>query len=140
MTVTAVDETPTITSATYDASTGVLVVTGTDFVALSGAANDVVANKFSLTGEGGVSYTLTDTADVEISSGTSFALTLSATDRAGVNRYLNKNGTRSTSATAYNLAAAEDWAAGADAAVVVADLTGNAITVVNVSSPRITSS
>ena len=112
---------------------------GGDILARSGAANDIVANKFTLTGEGGTTYTLTDTANVEITSGTSFTLTLSATDRAGVNLNLNKNGTSSTSATAYNLAAAEDWAAGADAAVVVADLTGNAVTVSAVAVPTITS-
>jgi trimeric autotransporter adhesin len=139
ITVTNVNEGSAITSATYNASTGALVVTGTDFVALSGAANDIVANKFSLTGEGAVSYTLTTTANVEITSGTSFTLTLNATDRTGVNLNLNKIGTSSTSGTTYNLAAAEDWAAGADAAVVIADLTGNAVTVSAVAVPTITS-
>ena len=81
---------PTITSATYDASTGVLVVTGTDFAALAGAANDIDASKFTLTGEGNATYALTDTADVEITSATSFTLTLSATDRAGLNLIANK--------------------------------------------------
>jgi trimeric autotransporter adhesin len=139
ITVTNVNEGSAITSATYNASTGALVVTGTDFVALSGAANDIVANKFSLTGEGAVSYTLTTTANVEITSGTSFTLTLNATDRTGIITHLNKNGTSSTSGTTYNLAAAEDWAAGADAAVVIADLTGNAVTVSAVAVPTITS-
>ncbi|HET6631919.1 MAG TPA: DUF4347 domain-containing protein [Rhodanobacteraceae bacterium] len=130
---------PSITSATYNASTGVLVVTGTGFLSLSGANNDIVGNKFTVRGEGGSTYTLTDTANVEITSGTSFTLGLSATDKAGVNRVVNKNGTSSTSGTTYNLAAAEDWAAGADAAVVVADTTGNGITVSNVAVPTITS-
>ncbi|MBS4095836.1 MAG: hypothetical protein KGZ83_03250, partial [Sulfuricella sp.] len=130
---------PTITSATYDASTGALVVTGTGLLKLTGATNDIVANKFTVTGEGGATYTLTDTANVEITSGTAFTLTLSATDKAGVNQIVNKNGTASTSATTYNLAAAEDWAAGADAAVVVADLTGNGVTVSNVAAPTVTS-
>jgi hypothetical protein len=130
---------PTITSATYDASTGALAVTGTGFLKLNGATNDIVANKFTFTGEGGATYTLTDTANVEITSGTSFTFTLSATDRAAVNQIVNKNGTSSTGATTYNLAAAEDWAAGADAAVVVADTTGNGITASNVAIPAITS-
>ena len=51
---------------------------------------------------------------VEITSATEFTLTLSATDKAAVNQIMNKNGTASTSGTTYNLAAAEDWAAGAD--------------------------
>ncbi|WP_255210978.1 beta strand repeat-containing protein, partial [Methylogaea oryzae] len=123
--------TPTITSATYDASTGTLVVTGTGFTKLSGATNDIVANKLTFTGQGGGTRTLTDTANVEITSGTSFTMTLSATDKAAVNLLLNKAGTSSSGGTTYNLAAAEDWAAGTDAAVVVADLTGNGITVLN---------
>lgn len=45
-----------------------------------------------------------------------------------MNLLLNKNGTSSTDATTYNLAAAEDWAAGADAMITIADLTSNAIT------------
>ena len=130
---------PTITSASYNASTGALVVTGTGLLKLSGATNDIVANKFTLTAEGGSIYTLTDTSNVDITSGTSFTLTLSATDQAAINQIVNKNGTSSTGATTYNLAAAEDWAAGADAAVAVADLTGNGITVTNVAVPAITS-
>ena len=99
---------PTITSATYDASSGALVVTGTDFLKLTGASNDIVANKFTFTGEGGLTYTLTDSSNVEITSGTAFTLTLSATDKAAINQIANKNGTSSTGATTYNLAAAED--------------------------------
>ncbi|MCT6701055.1 fibronectin type III domain-containing protein [Rheinheimera sp. 4Y26] len=137
--ITATVAAPTVTSATYDASNGALVVTGTNLKKLSGATNEIIANKFTLTGEGGSTYTLTDTANVEITSGTSFTLTLSATDRAAVNLILNKNGTSSTGATTYNLAAAEDWNAGADAAVTIADLTGNGITVSNVAAPAITS-
>ena len=130
---------PTITSSTYDAATGSLVVTGTGFLKLNGATNDIVANKLTFTGEGGTTYTLTDTANVEITSGTAFTITLSATDKAAINQMVNKNGTASTGATTYNLAAAEDWAAGADAAVVVADLTGNGLTASNVAVPTITS-
>ncbi|MBI5258051.1 MAG: Ig-like domain-containing protein, partial [Burkholderiales bacterium] len=130
---------PTITSATYDAATGTLVVTGTGFTVAGGAANDIVANKFTLTGEGGATHTLAGTGNVDIASATSFTLTLGAGDKAAVNQILNKVGTSSTGATTYNLAAAEDWAAGADAAVVVADTTGNGITVSNVAVPTITS-
>src|SRR3546814_14153805 len=83
----------------------------------AGTNNDIVAEKFTLTGEGGATYTLTDTQNGEISSGTSFTLVLSTTDRAAVNIIMNKNGTSSSNGTTYNLAAAEDWAAGADAVV-----------------------
>ncbi|SFP27387.1 protein of unknown function [Variovorax sp. OK605] len=130
---------PIIASATYDAVTGTVVVTGTGFAHLSGAGNDIVANKFTFTGEGSATYTLSDTANVEITSATSFTLVLSANDRAMLNQIANKNGTDSTDTTAYNLSAAEDWAAGADAVVVVADTTGNGVTVSNVAMPSITS-
>lgn len=130
---------PTVTSATYNANTGVLAVTGANLKSANGATNDIVANKFTLTGEGGSTYALTDTANVDISSGTAFSLTLSATDKAGVNLILNKNGTLSTDISTYSLAAAEDWNAGADSAVVIADLSGNGITVSNVAVPTITS-
>ena len=120
---------PAITGATYNAATGALVVSGTGFKSLVWANNDIVANKFVLTGEGGATYTLTDTANVDIGSGTSFTLTLSATDKAAVNALLNQNGTSSLDSTVYNLGAGEDWNAGADPAVVIADATGNGITV-----------
>jgi len=130
---------PTITSTTYDANTGVLAVTGVGFLKASGSANDIDVSKFTFTGEGGSTYTLTDSADVEITSGTSFTVTLSTTDKAGVNQIVNKNGTASTNGTTYNLAAAEDWAAGANASANVVDATGNGITASNVALPTITS-
>jgi len=131
---------PTITSSTYDASTGSLVVTGTGFLSKSGATNDIVANKFTFTGEGGATYTLTNSSNVEVTSGTAFTVTLSATDKAALNLIMNKDGTAATSTTTYNLNAAEDWAAGADTAVNVVDATGNGVTVSNVAVPAITSS
>ncbi|MBC7502655.1 MAG: DUF4214 domain-containing protein, partial [Herminiimonas sp.] len=120
---------PTITSSTYNSGSGVLVVTGTGFTHLAGAANDVIANKFTLRGQGGATYTLTDTANVEVGSDTVFSLVLSATDKAAAALLLNKDGTASVDSTTYNLAAAEDWEAGASVAVTIADLTGNVITV-----------
>src|SRR3569833_448681 len=80
-----------------------------------------------------------NTSNVDITSGTSFKLMLSATDKAALNQILHKNGSRPTGGTTYNLAAAEDLIAGADAAVVIADTTGNVISVSNVSVPAITS-
>jgi len=130
---------PGITSATYDASSGSLTVTGNAFSVTAGSNNDIVASKLTLTGEGGSTYTLTDTPNVDVTSTTAFTLALSASDKAAVNQILNKAGTSSTGGTTYNLAAAEDWAAGADSAVVTADLTGNGVTVSNVPAPTITS-
>ncbi|MFK2823126.1 immunoglobulin-like domain-containing protein [Arcobacter sp. YIC-80] len=128
---------PTITNTSYNASAGTLVVTGTDFEAKSGASNDVTANKFTFTGEGGSTYTLTDTPDVEITSATEFTLVLSATDKAAVNQILNKNGTSSTSGTTYNISAADDYMAN-----VTSDDTSsatNALTVSSIPASAITS-
>ncbi len=127
---------PAITSATYDFATGALVVSGEYFVHSAGAGNDIDASLFTFNGEGGLTYTLTNTADVEITNATTFTLTLSATDKGAVNTILNKDGTASTGATNYNLAGAAGWMAGAPAAE---DLDGNGITVSNVAAPTITS-
>ncbi len=130
---------PLISSATYNAGTGTLSVTGSGFLAKAGANNDIDASQLTFTGEGGTTVTLSDTADVEVLSTTAFSLVLSSTDQALLNQYANKNGTASTSGTTYNLAAAEDWATGADSAVVIADLTGNGVTVSGVVTPALTS-
>ena len=99
---------PSITSATYDAATHVLTVTGANLVGAIGANNDITVSKLTLTGEGGSSYTLTS-SNVEVTSATSFSVTLNATDQAAVEQILNKNGASSTGGTTYNLAAADDW-------------------------------
>lgn len=129
-------ESPFISSATYDASTGALVVTGTKFTALAGADNDIDASDLTIFGEGGDAYTLTDTADVEITSATQFTLTLSATDKAAIDQIFNSNGTSSTGGTAYNLAGAAGFVANDSG---TSDTTGNGITVSNVATPTITS-
>jgi len=130
---------PTITSATYNFSTGSMVFTGTNLVPTSGATNDIVANKFTFTGDSGATYTLTDSANVEISSESAFTLTLSATDKLAIGGLLNKDGTTSDSSTTYNINAQEDWIAGTPTASNVVDATSNAITVSNYATPTITS-
>jgi large repetitive protein len=125
---------PTITSAAYNVSTGVLAVTGTAFQAKAGAANDVDISTLTLTAEGGSTYTLTS-PDVEITSATAFSVTLNATDRAALGMIINKNGTTSTGGTVYNLAAANGWMANVS---LNADAT-NAVTVSGVAIPAITS-
>ncbi|WP_137746587.1 DUF4347 domain-containing protein, partial [Acidovorax sp. NB1] len=121
---------PTITSATFDGTTNVLVVTGTGLVRTIGATNDITVSKLTITGEGGATYTLSTTGNVEVTSATSFSITLTGADIAGVSNLLNKNGTSSASATTYNIAAADDW----NSVITggnIADLTGNGITVSN---------
>ncbi|RNE88359.1 hypothetical protein, partial [Marichromatium sp. AB31] len=124
-----------LTSATYDAATGTLVVTATNIQANGGGA-DIDASALTLTGAGGTGYTLTDTMDVERTSATQFTLTLSATDRAGVGPLLNSDGTTSTGGTTYNLAAADDWNTAVSAGDS-SDATGNGLTVSNVPIPTL---
>ncbi|MBU1099354.1 MAG: choice-of-anchor D domain-containing protein [Bacteroidetes bacterium] len=130
---------PALTSATYDVDNGQLVITGTNFVINTGVTNDVDASLLTITGEGGNSYQLSDTPDVEVTSSTGFALTLSATDKLNVHGLLNKNGTTSGDNTTYNLVAADNWMPGSPSVNNIEDLTGNAITVSNVQTPTITS-
>ncbi|MHB9119619.1 MAG: fibronectin type III domain-containing protein, partial [Burkholderiales bacterium] len=118
---------PTITSATYDASTNVLAVTGTNMT----TGDTIDPTKLTLTGQGGSTYTLTSSS-VTSSSATAFSITLNATDQTNVESLLNKNGTSSVGGTTYNLAAAASWDSTATA---YADLTGNGVTVSNVTLP-----
>ncbi len=82
---------PSISSASYNAATGELVVTGTGLLALAGASNDIDISKLQLSGDG-AAYSLTSSS-VEISSATSFSVTLNGTDSAALTSRINKNGT-----------------------------------------------
>ncbi|GET24068.1 S-layer family protein [Prolixibacter sp. NT017] len=128
---------PTITSATYNASTHVLAVAGTNLVRVPGAANDITVNKLTVIGENNGNYTLTS-SDVEITDATSFSVTLNGADQSGVAGLLNNNGTSSLDGTNYDLAAADDWnsnVTGGD----ISDLTGNQITVSGVNTTPVLS-
>jgi hypothetical protein len=61
--------------------------------------------KLTLTGRGGVTYTLTSSSTTA-SSATAFSVTLNATDKLNVNSLLNKAGTSASDSTTFNLAAA----------------------------------
>ena len=135
--LTATFAIPTITSSTYDASTGSLVVTGTNFAENAGAANDVTVTNLTLTGEGGATYTLTSATNIERDSATQFTVPLSGADKLHVDGLLNENGTAADNGTTYNLAAADDFIANVTAGDT-SDAT-NAITVSNYASPTVTS-
>jgi hypothetical protein len=119
---------PTISSATYDKTTGTLIVTGTNLVRQPGANNDIDLSKLTITGNGGGTYTLTTSTDVEITSDTSFTLVLSGADKTAVETLLNANGTSAQDTTTYNLAAADDWN-GPITGNNTADISGNGVTV-----------
>ncbi|MCJ8273076.1 MAG: hypothetical protein MJK04_27210, partial [Psychrosphaera sp.] len=128
---------PTITDATYDASTKALVVTGTNFARKFGAS-DISASLLSVIGEGSGEYTLTDTADVEVTSETEFTLTLSDTDKLSVNGLLNKDSTQADDNVVYNLKGAENWMQGAGTSATIVDAGVNAIDVSNQADPVVT--
>ena len=128
---------PVITSAAYNANNKSLTVTGTNFLALTGADNDIVSNKFTITAEGGTTRVLSAT-NVEITNTTTFSITLSTADQTALNALINKNGSSSTGNTTYNLAVATGWAAGEDVSVNTAQAT-IALTVTDVAAPTITS-
>ncbi|WP_448191403.1 beta strand repeat-containing protein [Azospirillum sp. sgz301742] len=102
---------PTISSTTYDASTGVLTVTGTNMVKQPGADNDINIGKFSVLGEDG-SYWLALSGTAEITSSTGFSATLDSTTKSNLGYVLNANGTHSSAdsgGATYELKAADDW-------------------------------
>ncbi|WP_198412987.1 hypothetical protein, partial [Synechococcus sp. UW140] len=134
--VVNINTAPTLTSATYNASSSTLVVTGSNLVTNAGANNDIDISKLTLTGEGNSTYTLT-TGDVENTSATAFSVILNAADQLQLAGLLNKNGTSSGGGTTYNIAAASGWNPGA--ASSPADSSGNAITVSNVATPTLSS-
>ncbi len=123
---------PAITSATYNASTGVLTITATGIAAL----HNINLGKFTLTGEGGINYPLSPSS-VFADSATAFHTTLTAADKAALTPLLNKAGTSSTSGTIYNFGAADDW----DASVTAGDTSDpiNPLTVTNLPMPSINS-
>ncbi len=122
---------PTLSSATYNASNGALSLSGSNLPAYPGANNDIDVSKLTITGGSGSTYNLT-TGDVELTSATAASITLNNTDQTNLDSLLNKNGTASSQGNTYNIAAADDWAPGADASINSEDLTGNGITVSNI--------
>ncbi|MHA4868827.1 Ig-like domain-containing protein [Duganella sp. PWIR1] len=100
---------PSVSSASYNAATHVLTVTGANLVGVAGAANDITVAKLTLKGEGSVSRTLSTTGNVEVNGASGFSVTLSGADIAAVEALLNKNGNSSAGGTSYALSLADDW-------------------------------
>lgn len=128
---------PAIASASYDVTTGALRVTGSGFSKYAGAANDIVPTCFTITGDGGASYTLTSaTPGVEVTSGTTFTLTLGTADRNALKSILDNNGTASLSGDAFTLTASDGWLPGSGPGH--ADTSGDQVTVTGIVRPAVT--
>ncbi len=128
--------TPQLSSVTYDASLGKMVITGEGFTNYA-AGLDIDVLKFTLTGEAGGTHTLSNTADVEIESYTQFTVTLSGTDKTAYSNLLNKTGNQSQSGDYYNLSVSEDWARGTPTAINIIDAS-TGVTVLDVAPPTVT--
>jgi hypothetical protein len=100
---------PGASSATYNAATHTLTVSGSNLVGTPGGANDISASKLTFTGEGGASRTLSTSSSVELSSANGFSLTLGGADIAAVEALMTRNGLFAAGGAAYNLALGDDW-------------------------------
>ncbi len=99
-----------ISGATYNATTGILTVTGHDLSTSTSAYN---VGALTISGEDGVSYTLTAGSSVGAGpTSTGFTVTLSAADRLAVDGLLNKNGTTSQEGQDFGLSAAANFVTG----------------------------
>jgi hypothetical protein len=125
---------PQITSALYHAGTGTLSVTGTNFVVNNNGVSDIDLTKFTITGGDNITFTLTESVDISLTSDTELSFTLEANDKLQINTLLNQNGLSSLESVVYNIAAQDDWLYGSPLSYDISDLTGNSIDVSNVYS------
>jgi hypothetical protein len=99
---------PSISSVSYNAATGVFTVSGGNLVN-AGSSNGIALADFTVSGGSG-SYTFSASNDsVGNLTATGFTVTLSATDKAAVNAFVNANGSGPSSGAAYNFSATANW-------------------------------
>jgi len=97
-----------LTSATYDMSTGKLVITGSYIASVSGSKNDVLPKYITLSDGNSHAYTLT-TGGVDVDSSTKATITLNSADQIALQYWINKNGTKSVEENEYQFTAAYGW-------------------------------
>lgn len=98
---------PTIASVTYNAASGVFNITGSK-LSNHGSSNGIAVSNFKLTG-GNSSYSFSSNDTVSNLSANSFSITLSKTDQATVNSFVNANGLQPKTGSAYNFSASGKW-------------------------------
>ena len=119
-----------ISSATYDASAGNLVLTGLNF----NTSSTIDVTKLTIKGQGGAGAQVTLTAATTNPtpvSATSATVAIAGTDKTAVNAILNNNGTTAPDSTTYNVAAASSWQTGAAAVSTVGIAVSNAAEVIS---------
>ena len=123
---------PTLTSATYNATSGVLDITAADMT----TGDSIDNTQLVLKGEGAATYTLTTTG-ITAASATQVLVTLNGTDKAALGLIMNKaSSATSTGGATFNLAGGANW----DSSRTTAADATNAVTVSSVPVPTITSS
>ncbi len=97
---------PTISSATYDPSTGALVLTGSNL-----STDTVDASRITITGEGGNTFSLSGhtTASTATASSGTVTFTINPGDRATLAAVLDKNGTTAAVTGNFTLSATGNW-------------------------------
>ena len=131
---------PIISSATYNPTTGVLVVTGDFFVHVNGGAtNDVDVSMIEITGEcPGNTYPISSgIPPVAVSGITQFSVTFFGDDLLYVNGLLNKDGFLSDDGTTYNIKVNDDWMVAGPTGVDITDAVAT-IEVSGYTTPTIT--
>ena len=124
---------PVITSVTYDPTTGLLTLNGTNFTVNNA---DFTLSKLSITGESGVtSYTLNGNDSVSSVLPTKVVIQIDPGNQAAVDALLDKVGTTAATSGSFNLAATAGW----DTSNVVTEPASlaNTITVSNSGAPTL---
>jgi len=117
---------PILASAAYSATTGQLTLSGNNLTTL---AAGYVASDFSITGDGGKVYQLSNGSSIVGTPSSSIVtLQLSASDQLAIDALLNKNGSVANNGTTYSLSAATGWDAGAAASGSLPITVSNALT------------
>src|SRR5450631_86696 len=112
---------PTIGSVAFNATTGVLTLSGTGFEN-QGGTGGLRLGDFTFTGQGGSTYTLS-TANAAVSSETAATITLVGADLTNVKALFNADGTTSLGGTTYNLATTTGWDSDAGSAIATLGVT-----------------
>jgi len=107
---------PTINSSSYNATTGVLTITGSN-LDNHGAGNGINLSDLKLSA-GNSSYSFSNTLDsVSNLNSNGFNISLSAADQTKLNAIVNDNGNFATNGSVYNLTASAGWDSDSGAAI-----------------------
>ncbi|MFO7924684.1 MAG: YDG domain-containing protein [Bacteroidales bacterium] len=125
---------PSIVEATYNRVSGNLVVTASGLAAKPGTEKDIDATKFTVTGKGNESHTLSFSPDVKVSSDTMFVIPVKEGDKEQVDLLLDIEGLSSSQGDEYNLGAADGWNIPVHPAYNTEDLENNPVTATEINN------